>query len=285
MYFILCRLFVLTYQSDLHSTINIIQIMKKSNSISLGLYSLAFMLVLSLFSTQTLSAQTDKKKIEVPDWALPGSPTHKQVPPPDNFHRETITENKKIGIFKGQSDVGAALVPGSSSYNPKTKEYTIASAGYNIWYNRDEFRYLWNKMSGDISFATDIKFLDEGYNDRKISLVIRQNLEDDAKEIMATQHGIGTMHMVKRAEKGLKIKKVDSAKIKAQRIGIQKQGNVYTMFYSENGEPMKQLGDTMHLNLKEPFYVGVGFCSHQPDVVKSCMISNVLLENAAGKVK
>ena len=57
-----------------------------------------------------LSAQNEAAKVVVPDWALPGSATHKQVPPPADFHRATITENVPIGIFQGQSDVGAALV-------------------------------------------------------------------------------------------------------------------------------------------------------------------------------
>jgi hypothetical protein len=37
----------------------------------------------------------------------------------------------------------------------KTRQYTVTSAGYNIWYTRDQFRYLWKKMSGDVSFAAD----------------------------------------------------------------------------------------------------------------------------------
>jgi len=35
-------------------------------------------------------------------------------------------------IFQGQSDVGGALLPGSASYDPGTKQYTITSAGYGI---------------------------------------------------------------------------------------------------------------------------------------------------------
>jgi hypothetical protein len=181
--------------------------------------------------------------------------------------------------------VGAALVSGSSSYNSKTKEYTITSAGYNIWYNRDEFHYLWKKMSGDISFAADVKFIAEGYNDRKVSLVIRQNLEDDAKEVMVTQHGVGNMHLVSRREKGLMIKKVNPILKKAKRIGIEKHGDVFSMFLSLDGGPMQQVGDTMHLDLKEPFYVGIGVCSHQPIEVTTGVFSNVVLKNAAGKVK
>src|SRR5450759_2971951 len=121
----------------------------------------------------------------VPDWALPGSATHKQVPPPADFHRPSRNFDTPIGIFQGQSDIGSAVVPGSASYNAKTKQYTITSAGYNIWYSRDEFRYLWKKMSGDFSLAANISFPDkEGFFDRKAVLIIRQSLDDDSKEAM-----------------------------------------------------------------------------------------------------
>ncbi len=103
-------------------------------------------------------AQNPEQKPEVPDWALPGSATHKQVAPPPDFHRPTKTVEGKIGIFDGQSDVGSALVEGSASFDAATKRYTINSAGYNIWYTRDEFRFLWKKMSGDISLAANITY-------------------------------------------------------------------------------------------------------------------------------
>ncbi|MEJ2545011.1 MAG: hypothetical protein P8Y99_13175, partial [Calditrichaceae bacterium] len=54
---------------------------------------------------------------DVPDWALPGSETHQQVSPPEDFHRPARTVLEPIGIFEGQSDIGAALIPGSSSYD------------------------------------------------------------------------------------------------------------------------------------------------------------------------
>src|SRR3984885_13019093 len=78
------------------------------------------------------SAQTP----EVPDWALPSSATHKQYAPPADFHRASKNFDTPIGIFQGQSDIGGALVPGSASYDAATKQYTINSAGYNIWYTR-----------------------------------------------------------------------------------------------------------------------------------------------------
>jgi hypothetical protein len=246
-------------------------------------------------------AQTAPAKVEVPDWALPGSATHKQVSPPADFHRPARTEYTPIGLFKGQSDVGAALVPGSSSYNPATKQYTITSAGYNIWYVRDEFRYLWKKMSGDVSLAADINFPDSaGYFDRKAVLMIRQSLDDDSKEAMVALHGAGLLHLAWRPEKGQPIKEMrvdkrgglpagngpDDVLIgNAKRIGIEKRGDTFAIFVSMTGEPMHQYGDPIQLKIDGPFYVGIGFCSHLPDKVDTAILSNVVLKNAAGKVR
>jgi hypothetical protein len=133
-----------------------------------------------------LSAQAG----DVPAWAYPGSATHVQVAPPADFHRPSRNFDTPIGMFQGQSDIGGALVPGSASYDAATKQYTIHSAGYNVWYTRDEFRYLWKKMSGDVSLAADISYPDAtGYGDRKAVLVIRQDLDDDSKEALVALHG------------------------------------------------------------------------------------------------
>ena len=131
-----------------------------------------------------LCAQTNNVTPVVPAWAQPGSSNHVQVAPPADFHRPSKNFDTPIGLFEGQSDIGGALLPGSASYDAGTKQYTINSAGYNVWYMRDEFRYLWKKMSGDVSLAADITFPDEnGYGDRKAVLVIRQDLDDDSKEV------------------------------------------------------------------------------------------------------
>src|ERR1035437_7241701 len=74
-------------------------------------------------SAQTTPTQTSATP-DVPDWALPGSATHKQVPPPADFHRASKRFDTAIGIFQGQSDIGSALVPGSASYDAATRQYT-----------------------------------------------------------------------------------------------------------------------------------------------------------------
>jgi len=241
------------------------------------------------------SAQTP----QAPDWAQPGSTTHQQVAPPADFHRPTTTFNTPIGIFEGQSDVGSALVPGSASYDAATGAYTIHSAGYNVWYTRDEFRYLWKKMSGDVSLAGDIAFPDpKGYGDRKAVLVIRQSLDDDAKEVVVALHGAGMIQLAQRPEKDVRVKDMEYriggrgrpggaspdslVTVNAQRIGVEKRGDQFSLWVSLEGEPMHEFGPPIELHFDAPFYVGIGFCSHLPTTVDAAVLSKVVLENEAG---
>ncbi len=238
---------------------------------------------------QLLPAQTP----QVPDWALPGSATHQQVPPPAGFHRPTVSFAVPLGIFQGQSDIGGPLLPGSASYDAGSKQFTINSASYNIWYFRDEFRYLWKKVSGDVSLAADITYPNpKGYDDRKAVLVIRQDLDDNSKEVMTALHGAGLIHLALRPEKGADIK--EACRVKGEpshtgeppiRLGIEKHGDTFALFVSLKGEPMHQVGATADLHLDGPFYVGIGFCSHLPATSDTTVLANVLLENSAGKVR
>jgi hypothetical protein len=238
----------------------------------------------------------------VPEWAQPGSASHGQVAPPPDSHRPSKNFDTPIGIFDGQSDIGSALVPGSATYAAATEQYTIHSAGYNVWYTRDEFRYLWKKMSGDVSLAADIAYPDsKGYGDRKAVLVIRQDLGDDSKEAVVALHGLGMIHLAQRPQKGVRVSDMEYriggrgrpggatpdslVTVMAKRIGIEKRGDRFALFVSLEGEPMHEFGPSIDLHLDAPFYVGIGFCSHLPVTSDTAVLSNVVLESAAGKIR
>jgi hypothetical protein len=244
---------------------------------------------------------TTAQSAVAPAWSQPGSATHTQVAPPPDFHRPSTNFNTPIGTFQGQSDIGSAIIPGSATYDAVTKRYTIRSAGYNVWYTRDEFRFLWKKMAGDVSLAADIAFPDpNGYGDRKAVLIIRQDLEDDSKEVLVALHGLGMIQLAQRAERNTRITDMEYriggrgrlssspdhlVDVSAKRIGIEKRGDSFALYVSLEGEPMHQFGQPIHLHIDAPFYVGIGFCSHVPDKLDTVVMSNVVLRKSAGKVR
>jgi hypothetical protein len=239
--------------------------------------------------------------VDVPDWALPQSATHKQVPPPADFHRASVTMNTPIGQFDGQSDVGGALAPGSASYDTAAKTYTINSAGYNIWYQRDEFRYLWKKMSGDVSLAATVNWPSlEDFHDRKVVLIFRDSLDDDSRQIMAAQHGNGMVHISWRPEKGSQMTDVEYRSARQPRagtdekgpqtfhparIGIEKKGDQFQLYISWQGEPLHAEGMPVTFKTSGPVYAGIGFTSHLAANVLTARIADVVVENRAGAVR
>lgn len=267
------------------------------------MFALAAVAALSVspVRAQSMIAPPPTPGIEVPDWALPQSPTHRQVPPPLDYHRPAVTTTGTIGQFEAQSDIGGPLMPGSASYDPASKTYTISSAGYNIWYQRDEFRYLWKKMSGDVSLAADVIWADiNEFHDRKVALVIRDSLDDDSRTIVAAQHGNGMVHIAWRDEKAGKMTdishraarqpKPDTTEkgpqaLHATRIGIEKKGDQFQLWVSWQGEPIHPEGGPITFKTSGPFYVGVGFTSHLPANVLTAKVGNVVLENASGRVR
>jgi hypothetical protein len=191
------------------------------------------------------------------------------------------------------------LVPGSASYDATKRRYTMTSAGYNIWYNRDEFHYLWKKMSGDLSLAASTVWADiNEFHDRKVALMIRDSLDDDSRAITAAQHGNGMLHIAWRGEKDGPMRDVEyrashQAKptdsqwsaIHPARFGIEKKGDQFQLYVSWQGEALHPEGAPVTFRTNGPFYVGIGFTSHLPANALTATVDDVVLENAAGKMR
>ena len=68
----------------------------------------------------------------------------------------------------------------------------MKGSGYNIWFNRDEFQYLYKKINGDFILTANFAFLGEkGNGHRKIGWMIRESLDEGAASYNAVTHGDG----------------------------------------------------------------------------------------------
>ncbi|MFN7995760.1 MAG: hypothetical protein U0Q18_19270 [Bryobacteraceae bacterium] len=96
-----------------------------------------------------------------------------------------------LGIFEGASDVGTPSHKGSVAYDQTRKEYRVTGGGNNMWFGRDDFFFVWKKMTGDVIITANLKIVAEGVPHRKAGLVIRQNLEPGSVYADAVVHGSG----------------------------------------------------------------------------------------------
>lgn len=186
-----------------------------------------------------------------------------------------------LGIFEGSTDVGNVSPAGTAVYDPGARTYTLTAAGANLWENIDAFRFVWKKVSGDVSLTADIDFPDKSGNPsphRKALLMFRQSLDADAIYADAAQHGSGLTALQYRRAKGATTQDIELNIASPKRLRLEKRGDTITMFVSMNGEPLHQVGASIKLDLDGPFYVGLGLCSHDVKVVEKAVFSNIELK-------
>lgn len=189
-------------------------------------------------------------------------------------------EKQPVGIFDGQTDVGAVTPPGTAQFDAGT--YTLKAAGANMWGRADAFHFAWKKLSGDAVLTADITFGAAQNPDphRKAVLMFRQTLDADGVYVDAAQHGSGMTALQYRREPGATTQDIELNIELPRRLRLEKRGDVFTMLVSNHGEPLHPVGASIKLHLHEPFYAGIGLCSHNKDVVETASFHDLKLETA-----
>ncbi len=186
-----------------------------------------------------------------------------------------------LGVFEGQTDMGAVSPPGVTKYDVGRGVYAIDAAGDNMWSTVDAFHFAWKKVSGDVSLTAEMAFPSTAGNPnphRKAVLMLRQTLDADGVYVDAAQHGSGMTSLQYRRERGATTQDIELNIETPRQIRLEKRGDTITMFLSNHGEPLHQAGASIKLHLEGPFYAGIGVCSHNKDVVEHATFANVKLE-------
>lgn len=188
------------------------------------------------------------------------------------------------GIFKNQADVGKPKITGSAVYDEKTKTYTLKGGGYNIWFKRDEFHYVFNKLKGDFTLTAHFEFAGTGREaHRKIGWMVRESLDDSAVHISAVLHGDGLTVLQWRLKPGMAMRdpedeiRADSARytvVQLQRIGKK----IIMRVAARDDSPFITVGEKKIDNLGAEVLAGIFICSHNPEVMEEAKISNLHIQ-------
>ena len=191
-----------------------------------------------------------------------------------------------LGAFESHTDVGTVLHPGSVDYDSANKTYTIAGSGENMWLAQDAFQFVWKKMSGDVSLTADIGLLTKTGNERKkAALMLRQSLDADSVYADVALHASGLTSLQFRDEKGATTRQIQLSQTAPKRLQIVKRGG-YVYVALGSGGDLKPAGGWFRIPLQGTFYVGLGVCSHDKDVVEKAVFSGVeLTQPASGPAK
>jgi TolB protein len=199
-----------------------------------------------------------------------------------------FSQNNSLGVFTHAADIGNPKNAGSSTYDPATKTYVLKGSGYNIWFNRDEFHYLYNKMKGDFILTANFQIMgDTGNAHRKFGWMIRESEDASSVSINAVQHGDGLVVMQWRGEHGANMRDPEDeiffpAKKIYQVLQMERKGKLITMRAGNVGEPLQLVG-SHELQLHDAVLAGLFICSHDENRVEAVKVWDVKIEKAKKK--
>lgn len=194
-----------------------------------------------------------------------------------------VTQPEKPGIFEGHTDIGNPKHAGNAQYNEATQTYTLRGSGYNIWFERDEFHYLYQQRNGDFTATAQFTFVGEGGDPhRKVGWMIREALTDTAVHVSAVSHGDGLTVLQWRTEPGVMMRDPEDEIFFPDKnlevIQIERSGQTVIMRVGHPGEELQEVGSYEMKRLPEDVYVGLFICSHNPEEVEEATISHVSIE-------
>jgi len=189
----------------------------------------------------------------------------------------------QIGIFNNHADIGKPKLAGSTIFNKEEQSYNLKGAGYNVWFGRDEFQYVYNKIKGDFILTGNFKILSNASPvHRKTGWMIRANEDENAAHMTAAIHDDGLMALQWRTMKGALMRdpqdEIFAKKRSTEIIQLERLGKVFIMRIANPGEPLQEIGRTDAVVMPDEVLVGIFMCSHNPDVVEEGKAWNVRIE-------
>jgi len=178
-------------------------------------------------------------------------------------------------IFEHQTDVGNPETQGNTLYDKDHQSYVITGVGSDMWYEHDEFHFSWRRLTGDFIIRARAHFLDDNVEPlRKLGLIVRSSLDDDAAYVDAAVHGNGLTSLQFRKSKGDSTQEKQSDITKADVIQLERRGDTFIMSVARFGDTFTKT-EISNINLGDQVYVGIFACPHGADKTTKAEFSNV----------
>src|SRR5258706_5060787 len=152
-----------------------------------------------------------------------------------------------------------------------------------MWDARDDFHFVWKRMSGNFILSTRARFIGAGVEEQwKFSWTIRSQLDQGSAHVTAALHGNGLMSLQFRRQTSRmteEAKSVDSLPDADAVIQLERRDGVYFMSVAQFGDPLvtQRLAG---VSLPDTVYVGLFVCSHNDTLTERATFRNVRITTA-----
>lgn len=180
-------------------------------------------------------------------------------------------------------DIGGVATAGAASYSNGTFE--IKASGRDIWNGSDEFRYLYQDVSGDKEITAKVNAVSNTNAWAKGGVMFRESTNANSKFVMVVQRPDKQISMQWRSATGANAQSFGllGGTSNVKYVRLKRQGNQFTGYYSTDGNNYVAI-TTITCNMAQNIKTGLAVTSHNDGVVCTSSFSNVEVKNVDNSI-
>src|SRR5713226_7467931 len=180
-----------------------------------------------------------------------------------------------LGLFEGEADVGQGTKRGSVTYDAGRDQYTIAGSGANMWFDRDDFHFVWRRFPGNFILTARAQFDGPGVEPhRKFGWSVRSSLARGSAHVTAAVHGDGLVALQFRRTAQGATEEIRSPVTGPDVIQLERTGDTYVLSVARFGDTLAAVR-IADLALGDEPYVGLFVCAHNDTAVERATFRDV----------
>lgn len=176
-------------------------------------------------------------------------------------------------------DIGSPQMSGSASQSGST--FTVAGAGADIWGARDEFHFMYQRVSGDFDLQARVDSLVEAHWWSKAGVMVRNSLQADSPHGFAlVSAGSGTGFQRRPTAGGASAHTDGPFAAAPYWVKVSRRGTTVSAYLSSNGTTWTLVGSDT-IALADSVYAGLAVTSHNVGARATAKVSGLALTSVA----
>jgi len=177
-------------------------------------------------------------------------------------------------------DIGAPALAGDASVSGGT--FTVTGGGVDIFNTKDEFRFVYQPMQGDVEIVARLASVQQADVWSKAGVMIRETLAGGSKYGMMLGSSANGWRFLRRLQTDASTPfGVGPAGAVPGWVRLVREGNLLTGYQSTDGQTWTLIGSDS-IPMASTVYVGVAVTSHNPNARSAAVFTNVTVSTPGG---
>ncbi len=174
-------------------------------------------------------------------------------------------------------DIGQTSIEGDAGI--WQDRYVVKGSGDDIWGNRDEFHYAYQRVEGNVELSARVLSMSDTHEWAKAGVMIRNSLHAAAKHAMMCATVNNGMAFQRRIEKNASSHNTNKGDLKMPYwIKLVRRGNIFTGYESADGESWNYV-DSEQIDMNETVYIGLAVTAHNDNALCEAHFDNFQIVN------